>query len=159
MQIEVYLLDQYVSPVEDGDAKFEGESHHGAKSTWQTIHHTVAIPKVAVIRRQTGECVFSYLCWHLSSEAPSLQLLDHVVWLVGTASSASPFPFPVWNDNIVSTTPEYKCKNKAKWEKSVAPQTFSPFLPHLPLLHLQHSSERESRMSNLQDFTEQHTLQ
>lgn len=30
---DAYLLDQYVPPVEDGDAQFEGESHHGAEST------------------------------------------------------------------------------------------------------------------------------
>ncbi len=30
---DVYLLDQYVPPVEDGDAQFEGESHYSTKST------------------------------------------------------------------------------------------------------------------------------
>lgn len=28
-----YLLDQYVAPVQDGDAKFKGDGHYSTKST------------------------------------------------------------------------------------------------------------------------------
>lgn len=51
--------------------------------------------------------VSSYLCWHWSSGAPSPQRLGRGGGLAGKASFASPFPFPVRNDDTVSTTLEY----------------------------------------------------